>query len=280
MLTLRCRVTCEEDSATYNPHLRIFSTKEVYRDGSPGLYEVEESPIDHICNSASPIRDYEYRITALSDTFNESIAMCLLFYQSDSERNFTEYCSVPTLVWIVLPEQLQSNTTTPADDTVIVNPIPESVSIYNISSTESPISTTAEATHTVYVYTPATTITDSIITTERCTQTPDGTNVPTSTPSVPSETMIPVLSPRTGVPVSLVTGISLSTSILVFMIVMLVLIVVILWVKLRTVSADLRVQKAMCNTRSKPDQSEIRINKALSDSERERNENSPSDIKL
>lgn len=140
MLTLRCRVTCQEDGAAYNLSLRIFSTKdgEVYHHGSPGLYEVEESPSDNTCNSASPIRDYEYRITALNDTFNESIAMCLLFYQSESDRSFTEYCSVPTLVWIVLPkrpivtpEGLQSNTTTPADDIVIiVNLIPKSVSIF------------------------------------------------------------------------------------------------------------------------------------------------------
>lgn len=106
MLTLRCRVTCQEDGATYNPHLRITSTKDgtMYRDGSPNLYEVEESPLDNTCNSASRIRDYEYRITALSDTFNESIAMCGLFYQSQLE-SFTEYCYVPTLVWIVLPER-------------------------------------------------------------------------------------------------------------------------------------------------------------------------------
>ena len=129
MLTLRCRVICQEDGATYNPHLRIISTKdgEMYRDGSPGLYKVEESSLDNTCNSASPIRDYEYHITALSDTLNESIAMCGLFYRPESGSP-TEHCYVPSIVWIVLPEQptmtpkaLQLNTTIP--------PIPKSVSI-------------------------------------------------------------------------------------------------------------------------------------------------------
>lgn len=57
-----------------------------------------------------------------SDIFNESIAMCGLFYQSQLE-SFTEYCYASTLVWIVLPERptmmpspdtlsLRSNTTT------------------------------------------------------------------------------------------------------------------------------------------------------------------------
>ena len=141
MLTLRCRVTCQEDGATYNPHLRITSTKdgEMHYHGSSGLYKVEESPSDNTCNSASPRQDYDYRITALSDAFNESIAMCGLFYRPESGSP-TEHCYVPTIVWIVLPErptvtpkELHSNTTTPEDDTVIVNPIPETVSIIFIA---------------------------------------------------------------------------------------------------------------------------------------------------
>ena len=148
-LTLRCRVICQEDSASYNPHLRIISTKDGkrYRHGSPNLYEVEESLSDNICNTASPIRDYEYRITVLNDTFNESIAMCGLFYQSSSE-SFTEYCYIPILVWILLPTRptmmsptpatppqppCTCNTTTPGP--VVgsrIGPIPEGASIFFI----------------------------------------------------------------------------------------------------------------------------------------------------
>lgn len=67
MLTLRCHVECQEHGATYNPHLRITSTKdgETYRNGGANLYEVEESRLNNTCNSASRTRDYEYRITVL-----------------------------------------------------------------------------------------------------------------------------------------------------------------------------------------------------------------------
>jgi hypothetical protein len=131
MLTLRCRVICQENGAAYIPHLRIISTK----DGEishPGLYyEIEESPLDNTCNSERPTRDYEYRITALSDTFNESIAMCGLFYRSESE-SVTELCHVPSIVWIILPERPTMMPNSAPTVGGRIGPIPEGVSIFFI----------------------------------------------------------------------------------------------------------------------------------------------------
>ena len=113
IVILCCRVICEEHNAWYTPHVRIITTKdgEVYHRGSTKLFEVEYSPSDITCNSASPTRDYEFRITALNNTLNESIAMCGLFYQSNSERSFTQYCHTSTVAWITLRNQPPPPTT-------------------------------------------------------------------------------------------------------------------------------------------------------------------------
>ncbi len=147
------------------------------------------------------------------------------------------------------------------------------------SSAEPPTTTsTAETTPTVYTTTTEATTPDVITTIERCNQTPDETT-PSTTPPVPPETTPPVPSETVmvdspgplGSSGPLVTGLSLSTSILVLWVIILMLIIAILWVKLRIVSAAL--QKAMCNTRSNLDQSEMKINKkAVSDSKGENNE--------
>lgn len=111
-LVLRCRVTCQEHDAWYTPHVRIITTKdgEIYHRGSAKLFEVEYSPSDITCNTASPTRDYEFRITALNDTLNESIAMCGLLYHSRSERNFTEFCHTSSVAWITLYNQPSTTT--------------------------------------------------------------------------------------------------------------------------------------------------------------------------
>ena len=112
VLTLHCRVTCQEHDAWYTPHLRIITTKdgEVYHHGNANLFEIEYSPSDITCNSASPTRDYEFRITVLNDTLNESIAMCGLLYHSRSERNFTEFCHTSSVAWVTLHNQPPTTT--------------------------------------------------------------------------------------------------------------------------------------------------------------------------
>ena len=115
-LILRCRVICQEHGAYYTPHIRIITTidGEVHDRRRENLFQTYKSPMDDTCDVANRIRDYEFRITALNDTLNESIATCVLFYQSSSE-NFTEHCYTSTLAWIILPNQ---PTTVPPTTTI------------------------------------------------------------------------------------------------------------------------------------------------------------------
>ena len=107
IVVLRCRVICQEHGAWYTPHVRIITTKDgqIYHRRSANLFEVEYSPSDVTCDSASPTQDYEFRITALNNTFNESIATCGLFYQSNAERSFSQYCHTSSVAWITLHNQ-------------------------------------------------------------------------------------------------------------------------------------------------------------------------------
>ena len=102
-LTLHCRVTCQENGAYYTPHIRIITTidGQVHDRRNASLFSTDKSPSDNTCDSANPIRDYEFRITALNDTLNESIATCGLLYQSQTSS--TKSCHTSTLVWITLP---------------------------------------------------------------------------------------------------------------------------------------------------------------------------------
>ena len=195
---------------------------------------------------------FEYSMYMFDQSMDRTVAICGIWYYVNGTNR---QCLATTFTLI------RYNSTVP-------------------TSMELPTITTAETTPTptTIVTTPGPVV---ITTTERCNT--DGTDTPSTTPLIPPETTTPVLPTGTvtsRASRSLVTGLSLSTSILVLMVVILVLVVAILWVKLHTVSADLRVQKATCNTRSKSNQSEIRINEAVSDSEGERNENSSSDTKL
>ena len=102
-LTLHCRVTCQENGAYYTPHIRIITTidGQVHDRRNESLFSTDKSPSNNTCDSANPIRDYEFLITALNDILNESIATCGLLYQSQTSS--TKPCHTPTLVWITLP---------------------------------------------------------------------------------------------------------------------------------------------------------------------------------
>lgn len=117
-LILHCRVICQEHGAYYTPHIRIITTKDgvVHDRRSDSLFSTDKSPSDNTCDQANPTQDYEFRITAHSDILNESIATCVLFYQSLAESNFTDFCYTPSLVWIILPNQ---STTVPPPTTTV-----------------------------------------------------------------------------------------------------------------------------------------------------------------
>ena len=136
-LTLRCRIICQEHRAYYTPHIRIITTKDgvVHDRRNESLFSTDKSPSDNTCDQANPTRDYEFRITARSDILNESIATCVLFYQSLAESDFTDTCSTPSLVWIILPNR----TTTIPPPTTTVPPTPtESTTQEIISPVEPP----------------------------------------------------------------------------------------------------------------------------------------------
>ena len=142
-----------------------------------------------------------------------------------------------------------------------------------ITSTTPPITTTTETTTTIKTTSTENTTTeetpsDANATTQMCNQTTDESKIPLTTMPVP-------LEPKTlGYSGPLITGLSLGTSILVLMVVILVLIIGILWVKLRSVSADIKVQRATCTCARNLDQSLMQMNtKVVSDSEEEKNEN-------
>ena len=131
-----------------------------------------------------------------------------------------------------------------------------------VTTTEPPNITTTDSKITEYTSTEITTVSDAITTTEGCDQTPNDT------------APLPPQTATSGPLGSIVTGLSLSTLILVVMVAILVLITVILWVKLRIVSADVRVQRATCTCAQNLHQSSIQMNKEIvSDSEGENNEN-------
>ena len=147
-VVLRCRVNCQEHGAYYTPHIRIITTKdgEYYDHRVDNLFNTAKSPRDNICNTANPIRDYEFRLTALSNKMNESIATCVLFYQSISE-NFTDACYTPSLAWIILPDRptTMPPTTTSTPTTTITT---TDTTTPDVTTTMSPPTTNGPTTKT------------------------------------------------------------------------------------------------------------------------------------
>ena len=142
-LTLRCRVICQEHGAAYIPHIRIISTKDgSYHDHrADSLFNSVQSPSNNECNTENHnvmTQDYEFHITIFSDELNESIASCVLFYQSIQE-NINEICHTSTLAWIILPNHIGTTAPLPphtACTPVVsgrIGPIPEGVSIFFIT---------------------------------------------------------------------------------------------------------------------------------------------------
>ena len=259
----------------HNPALALLITKLNYETVKPfttmpesfdGLYNVTNFRYVNTSNTDYHI-GFEYSMYMFDPSMDRTVAICGIRYYVAGTRDTLCLATTFTLI------RYNSTATVPP-------------------SMEPPTTTIAKTTPTEY-YTPTTEATtpgpDVTTTTECCNQTPDEIDTPTSTTPIPPETTTPML--HAGETVSLVppgalgsgplvTVLSSSTAILVLLVVILVLAVAILWVKLRTVSADLRLQKATYNTGSRPDQSEIRINKAVSNSEGERNESSSLDTKL
>ena len=261
----------------HNPALALLITKLNYEMVKPfttmpqsfdGLYNVTNFGYVNTSDTDYHI-GFEYSVYMFDPSMDRTVAICGIRYYVGGTQSSDTLCLATAFTLI----RYNSTATVPP-------------------SMEPPTTTTAETTPTEY-YTPSTEATtpgpDLTTTTECCNQTPDEIDTPTSTTPIPPETTTPMLHAGETVTLvppgalgsgPLVTVLSSSTAILVLLVVTLVLVVAILWVKLRTVSADLRLQKAMCNTRSKPGQSEIRINEEVSNSEGERNESSSLDTKL
>ena len=205
-----------------------------------GLYNITDFRYVSTSNTDYHI-GFEYSIYMFDQSMDHTVAICGIRYYADATN---KQCLATTFTLI------RYNSST-------------------VTTTEPPIITTAETTPTEYTTTEVT-VSDPTTTTEGCNQTPDETNTPVTTIPVPPETA------TLGYSGPLVTGLSLSTSILVLMVVVLVLIIGILWVKLRTVSADIRVQRATCKCTHNLDKSEIRMNKEVVSDSGEENENSSS----
>jgi TM2 domain-containing membrane protein YozV len=140
-LTLRCRVICQEQAASYIPHIRIITTKDgvVHDHRNESVFSTDKSPSDNTCDQANPTRDYEFRITARSDILNESIASCVLFYRSIAESDFHNICYTPSIVRIILPNR--PTTTMPPTTTTVPPTTPTETTTQDIISSVEPAST-------------------------------------------------------------------------------------------------------------------------------------------
>ena len=121
-VTVSCRIVCQENGATYTPHLRIVATE----DGQ--FYESnwhEASHLFHIdvprsenlfaCDATDNVTIYDYHVTVIDPVkVNRSIAMCGLFYVSSNDSDYSEFCYTDRVAWITVPEMPTDSTPTPS----------------------------------------------------------------------------------------------------------------------------------------------------------------------
>ena len=209
-------------SARYNPVLRLLMTKREIYDTFPtmpadskDLYKID---LDYIQQGSYYNRSFEYTIYMYDERMDYTVATCGIRYHS-STANHTE-CWSPTFTLIKYDSIMDSSTT--EDETDIATTEGTTV-------TDKATTTTGSNGHT---------------TTGESRQTSDESKIPPTTRTIPATPSPPT---ATLASVSLLSGFGTGTSVLVLLVIILVLVIGILWTKLRTTSADMRILQATCD---------------------------------
>lgn len=241
------------DEYQYNPLLVLLLTDydrmESFHTTSRRVKELNVTDFRYLSTSNTEYHTgFQYKIFMFNQSVDHTIAVCGTRYYANNTR---KECLATAFTLIRYNGKTITTTTPPTSE--------------NPTTTESITTTlTTPTENTTTEETPF----DPNTTTEMCNQISDETNTPSATIPVPPETGTQEHSGP------LVTGLSFGTSVLVLIVAILVLIIAVLWVKLRTVSADIKVQRATCTCARNLDQSLMKTNtKVVSDSEGEKDEN-------
>ena len=215
-------------TARYNPVLRLLMTKrEIYEifpampADSKDLYKID---LDYVQPGSYYNLSFEYTIHMYDERMDYTVATCGIIYHS-STANQTE-CWSPTFTLIKYDSIMDSSTT---EDEIITSVPPDIATTEGTTVTDKATTTTGSNGDT---------------TTRESRQTSDESKIPPTTRTIPATPSPPT---ATLASVSLLSGFGTGTSVLVLLVIILVLVIGILWTKLRTTSADMKILQATCD---------------------------------